>query len=478
MRGLVFLLAYLPLPFLSLVYPAVGVLAWAWLSFANPHREVYGFAFGQPYNVVIATATIFGALFIRREFRLRLDATFWLTFALACCLTISLVFSLRPVDSFPKWDENIKTLLLLVFICAIFNNKARVLAFMWIIALCLAYYGVKGGLLFIASGGRHHFTGPSNTKIGDRNTLALALVMVVPLLNFLRLISEWSLVRMVTLAAMGMTILAILGTYSRGGFLALLGMMAFLWWRSRQKIGLLIFAALVAVPAMTLVPESWTARMDTISEAQENDNSFRGRLVSWAIHANAALDRPLTGAGIWALQSGACFPYMPPEGVFGHVDTICRAAHSIYFEVLGDIGILGFIIYMALALTAWRNTQRTIRLARGRDDMMWMSDLARMIQVSFVGFFIGGAALSMAFYDVYLSLVAIAAVIRWMAESSIRQTTPPLAEGAGRKRISNDPVRLLPSVMAGGHSDCDFRCASWQGGRFKALEAPVRPAVL
>ena len=450
MRDIAFLLTYLPLPFLSLAYPAVGIIAWAWLSFANPHRELYGLAFGQPYNVVIAVATILGTFLVRREFHLRADRTFWLTLALAGSLTLSLAFSLQPSVSFPKWDEYIKTIILLVFICGMLNSKARVMAFVWVIALSLAYYGVKGGLLFIASGGRNNFTGPPNSKIGDRNTLALALVMVVPLLNFLRLVSERAFVRMAVIGAMGMTILAVLGTYSRGGFLALLGMGAFLWWKSRQKISLILFVAIVAFPALTVIPEGWIARMNTISEAKENDNSFRGRLFSWAVHANAALDRPWTGAGIWALQEGSCYRYMPPEGVLGHFETFCRAAHSIYFEVLGDTGFLGLAIYMALALTAWRNMQHTARLTRGRADMLWMSDLARMMQVSFVGFFLGGAALSMAFYDVYLSLVGIAAVIRWMAEDRVREVAVGALDPTDRPRaVKRRLYTAEPSTKAG-----------------------------
>jgi putative inorganic carbon (HCO3(-)) transporter len=243
------------------------------------------------------------------------------------------------------------------------------------------------------------------------------------------------------LLVMGLTVFAVLGTYSRGGFLALIGMGAFLWWRSRQKIVPLIVAVLVIVPAVMLVPESWTQRMETISEARENDNSFRGRMLAWAYSLNAALDRPLVGAGVWSIQEGACLRYMPPVELLGFQESTCRAAHSIYFELLGALGFTGLFIYMALAFVTWRNTRRIIALARSQPELLWLGDLARMIQVSFVGFFIGGAALSMAFYDVYLGLVGLVSAMRYIAEQSRKDVQSPAPSSSKyRQRLSPKPV--------------------------------------
>jgi probable O-glycosylation ligase (exosortase A-associated) len=394
----------------------VGAIAWGWLSFANPHREVFGFAYGQPFNLIIAIATLSGILLSRSGFRLCRDTTLYLVLALSACLIASAIFSLDPDASLPKVEEYIKTLIFMVVVAGLMNTKVRIMAMVWIIVISLGYFGTKGGLLFIASGGRHHFTGPAQSMINDRNQLALALIMAIPLMNYLRLTSARTVVRIALAAGMGLTTLAVLGTYSRGGFIALLAMGAFLWWRSRQKIVLLVLVGIIAIPAVMLVPHQWTQRMETISEAHEDDNSFRGRLLAWAYNTNAALDRPLVGAGVWALQGGACLPYMPPEGVLGRKENTCRAAHSIYFDALGSLGFPGFLAYMTLALVAWRNVQRIVTLTQNRADLLWMGDLARMIQVSFVGFFVGGAALSMTFYDVYLILVAAVSVMRVMAE--------------------------------------------------------------
>ena len=432
MRDLVFLLAFFPLPFVSLFYPSAGVLIWGWLSFANPHREVYGLANGQPYNLVIAIVTLLGIFLSRGDFKFRFDRTVFFSIALSLSILISTIVSLNFDASLSKSIEYLKSIVLLIVITGLINNKTRVTAFVWVVAISLGYFGAKGGLLFIASAGRHNFTGPSSSMIADRNTLALALVMTIPLMNYLRITSKGYLVRLAVLGVMMLTVFAVLGTYSRGGFLALIGMGAFLWWRSRQKIVPLIAAVLVIIPAMTLVPEAWTQRMDTISDAHESDNSFRGRLLAWAYSTNAALDRPFAGAGVWALQEGACFRYMPPEGVLGHQESICRAAHSIYFELLGALGFLGFFVYMALAIVAWRNTQRIVYLSKVQPDMIWLGDLARMIQVSFVGFFNGGAALSMAFYDVYLGLVGLVSAMRYIAEQS--KAVEPASSSATKRR--------------------------------------------
>ena len=74
-----------------------------------------------------------------------------------------------------------------------------------------------------------------------------------------------------------------------------------------------------------------------------------------------------------------------------------KAAHSIYFEVLGDHGFVGLALYLLILAAAWFNTFTVLRLTRGRPDLDWANRLARTLQVSMIGFLIGGAALSMAY---------------------------------------------------------------------------------
>ena len=97
---------------------------------------------------------------------------------------------------------------------------------------------------------------------------------------------------------------------------------------------------------------------------------------------------------------------------FSHGDLkIGKAAHSIYFEVLGDHGFVGLALYLAILAAAWLNTFQVLNVTRTRPDLAWAHELARMLQISLVAFLVGGAALSMAYYDGVLVVFALTAAL-------------------------------------------------------------------
>src|ERR1019366_7510918 len=119
-------------------------------------------------------------------------------------------------------------------------------ALVWVIVLSLGYFGVKGGIFAVLTGGNYMVQGPEDTFIGGNNEIALALVMVLPLMRYLQLVSENKKLRMALGAAQALTATAVLATYSRAGFLALAVVGLLLLLKSRRKIVLgLAVAAII-----------------------------------------------------------------------------------------------------------------------------------------------------------------------------------------------------------------------------------------
>jgi O-antigen ligase len=96
-----------------------------------------------------------------------------------------------------------------------------------------------------------------------------------------------------------------------------------------------------------------------------------------------------------------------------------HAAHSIYFQVLGEHGFVGLGLFLLLWILVWRDTAWIIRRSRERETLGWASDLARMIQVSLVGFFVAGAFLSLAYYDVPYNLLVAVVLTRVLVETEL-----------------------------------------------------------
>jgi putative inorganic carbon (HCO3(-)) transporter len=396
-------------------YPFAGVLLWTWFTCMDPHQEAYGFAQSAPFNFIIACVTIAAWLFSKERKWPPIDATFVLICAFLAWITLNGYFAADPAWSWPLWDRTWKTAVLGLIIMAMATNKVRVHALVWTVVVSLLYYGIKGGLFTILSGGHSHVLGPPNSMIGDNNQLALALLMILPLANYLRMHSADRRLSLGLAAAMVLTTVAVLGSYSRGAFVALAALAAVAWFRSKRKVLYLVTIVAVAVPLFYLMPQSYYDRLSTIQSA-DTDSSFQGRVMAWRVAFNYARDHLPFGNGFAGSERPAVFnSYFPGEKT--------HAAHSIYFEVLGDNGFVGLAIYLAILVVAFLNCFRIKRIARTNPDLAWAGDMADMVQLSLFVFCVGGAALSMAYYDVFFIWTGLLSALVFELRQTIASTS-------------------------------------------------------
>lgn len=153
--------------------------------------------------------------------------------------------------------------------------------------------------------------------------------------------------------------------------------------------------------------------MDTIETAAESEGSFQTRLAAWETSFNLAVTYPILGGGLTVIENPSVYVTHRPVG-----DTATtRTAHSIYFQILGDQGFVGLTIYLLFLYTGWRNSSIVLRIARRANGLAWAEELARMSQVSMVGFFVAGSALSMAYYDVFLTIIVLQSSLRNIVEA-------------------------------------------------------------
>jgi len=94
-------------------------------------------------------------------------------------------------------------------------------------------------------------------------------------------------------------------------------------------------------------------------------------------------------------------------------------AHSIYFQVLGEHGFVGIILFVLLGWLTFRSAAWVIRHTKERAEMTWARDLASMVQVSIIGYAVGGAFLGLAYFDLYYHLIAIALLTQTLVAKEI-----------------------------------------------------------
>jgi probable O-glycosylation ligase (exosortase A-associated) len=192
----------------------------------------------------------------------------------------------------------------------------------------------------------------------------------------------------------------------------------FLWLKSRHKVRIGLLLLLAVPPTLAFMPDRWAERMDTISTYEE-DGSVQGRFNAWWMAYNLAKERPLFGGGFEIITPDLFYIYAPnPEDL--------HAAHSIYFQALGEHGFVGLGLYVLLGFLVWRTGSWIIKNTLNREDYRWAYDLATMVQVSLVGFSVGAAFLSLLYFDVPYYLMCAMVATRIVVENDLKEATKPV----------------------------------------------------
>ena len=429
MRGLILALTMTGLLSMAIRRPMVGVIAFEWISFMNPQQDAWGGILANlPWAMLAALATIIGCLISGESKRVSIDGMTILIVLFLSLISLGSVAALGPPDIVNSlyWIV-FKSFAFLLVVALLLSDQKRVNALVWVMVISLGYYGVKGGIFTILTGGRNHVYGSANSMIGDNNQLAVALLMTLPLMNYLRVSSAHRIVRFGLSVAMLLTFFSVLGSYSRGAFIALAAVAVLFWWNSRSK--LLIGAALVAAlyAGINFMPQTWVQRMGTISTYHE-DNSAEDRLIVWHEALSLALARPLTGAGFAGTQTPSVLHrFFPTANV--------RAVHSIWLQVLSDNGFPAFFVWVGMQILGFVNIRRIRRMAKGVAAARWAEDLAKMAEVSMVAFLVGGSFLSLGYYDyeftILIALAATRRIVGLKARDVSRFASDPSGTGYG-----------------------------------------------
>ena len=196
--------------------PHWGLYLYSWLSYMNPHRLAYGFAFDFPWAYIVAISTIIGVFVSKGSAKMPWTREMTVLVILVLWMVITTFFAMYPALAWPHLEKVAKIQLMIFLTPLAINTRERLHILIWVIVLSLGFYGVKGGIFTIMHGGAYHVRGPQGTFIGGNNEIALALLMTIPFMRYLQMASNNYWVRYGLGGGMLLTGLAAIGTQSRG----------------------------------------------------------------------------------------------------------------------------------------------------------------------------------------------------------------------------------------------------------------------
>ena len=414
--------------FIGLIYtlkkPYIGILLWSWLGYMNPHRLSFGFAYTAPFAQITAIVTMISLLFSKekKSFPVTPITITWLLFILY--MSIGTIFAIYPEEAFLQLIKVYKIQLVIFLTFLLINDKEKINQLIWVITFSIGYFTIKGGLFTLLTGGSFRVWGPPGTYIEGNNEIGVAALMILPFFLYLRTQVENVWFKRFLLICFILTVFTILGTQSRGAFLGLGAIMFFLWLKTNNKLVIGVLGILLISIALAFMPDSFHKRMDTI-ETYEEDASAMGRINAWTLAVNIASDRFFAGGfNHWSSKTFQLYAPVPED---------VHDAHSIYFEVLGEQGYLGLILFLTIGILTWKNTKWILIKTKSIEELKWSYELTKMIQVSLIAYATAGAFLGLGYWDLPYHIVAVVVMIRTIVEKHLKTKPIKKSEGKGYK---------------------------------------------
>jgi probable O-glycosylation ligase (exosortase A-associated) len=395
---------------LGLVYPLVAAGIYIAISVGSIHTLAYNFVAWFPWAIVYSSVMFLGLLF-NPKYNLLVGVRRYLPFIpLLIIFSISTLVHHEQEWSVERYTTYIKSHLALMLLLAAIRNRTDLLWLLFAYVAGIAVHALNGSLILFT-----HFTskgieGPRSSFITDNNHFAAALIMCLPVLAYFALTQRNKRLRLMAFGTFCACLLVAMGTWSRGGIVTLFAlavMTLFIMKAHRLKILLMVVPLGLAI--FFAMPDGFHKRMDTI-DTYEQDGSAMGRISAWETAQSLASSEPF-GGGFDHYRDRDRWKRFAPEG------SIPRAAHSIYFQLLGDHGYLGLIVFLLLIvltlLAALRSTKHAPPSEKG-------FDLGRALGMSLLALLSGGAFLSLAYWEALYMLIAFVFVTAELSRNSSR----------------------------------------------------------
>ena len=253
------------------------------------------------------------------------------------------------------------------------------------------------------------------TFLGDGNDFSLSICIAAPMAIELALASKSRIIQLVWWGALLVLCLAVVASQSRGGTLGLAAVAGYLWLRSPRKALTMILALVGVAAILAYAPDQYFDRMRTIGNYQA-DGSAMGRITAWKAAIQMCIDHPLwgVGAGMFPVSFGTI--YRPAENM------PWLTAHSMYFLLLGELGIPGVVVLLGLILGNLRANRRLMRARDAVADQVQPglfpqgpNRMLYLLSASMIGLAVCGAFLSVAYYPHLFVLTALMVSARAVA---------------------------------------------------------------
>ena len=329
------------------------------------------------------------------------------------------VGAIQPAIGWVWIDFLVRLFIACLMLVTLASESKRLFGVFSVIAVSLGFHAAKAGLAFLLGGGIRFADGLAGAFV-DNNGYALGTVMIIPLLvataQNVEVIYTGRLVvwiRRGLYAAVPLCMFAVVGTYSRGGFVALaVATLTFVLLQRRRLPALAgLTLALTLFLLVVPIPKSYLDRLQTIQTYNQiEEESAQSRPHFWRVGLDMVAAHPM---GIGLKQYEVAYDqYDFSHGRYGHH----RAVHNSHVQVLAELGYAGAAVWIGLFGYACFACLRVRARAADHPDpavTRFLLTVSNALLTSITSFVVGGAFLSLALNDLtWLTFGLVAALDR------------------------------------------------------------------
>ncbi|HTU49321.1 MAG TPA: O-antigen ligase family protein [Acidobacteriaceae bacterium] len=364
------------LAMIGLTRPYIGLLALLIVMDLDP-GELYPQLAPLHLERVTASLLLIAFLVNGGKFRFPKPTRWFLAFYGAMIVSIPLAF--WRANSVASCIWFLETVALVLFITALLTTEERIRWFLLTYVVLVDWLG--GSALWNYEHGIWLVTmhieraiGITNSA-GDPDSLAITLLLTIPLCLALMVRSNPMWMRVVAAASIGVYLVTIVDTGSRAAASGVLFLILLVLFRKPKNLFFLPVLVALAPLVWIVIPQQYKARYETVDHLK-SDESYQNRILSWEGGIAMFESNPITGIGPGNYTDANGEKYWPGNGRKTFLN-----AHSLYFKLLGELGLIGVFTFGGYLICVFRLNFRVRKELLAHETSSFLRTLPAMFNI-------------------------------------------------------------------------------------------------
>jgi putative inorganic carbon (HCO3(-)) transporter len=415
LRSILLLFVYVSFCGLGATAPFILSLGYIWVDTFRPQEVAYIILDRLPVAMIMGAAAVGGYLLLDRRDPPRLTLAGLMPALMAIWCTVTLSWAVAGDFAWTKWDWAFKTLIFAAFLPFVIRSRVQIESMAQVYLFALAGNIIPFGIKTLISGGGYGQNlglTSGNAGLSEGGQLSTFCLMAVPIAYYLskhaQLVPKHWTVKFAYLGIIVLSVVTALGTFERSALIGAGVLGIYMFMRSRQKVLFGVILAIGVAMAAYTTSSVFLTRMNSIGTYQA-DSSAMVRIMVWQWTIEFAATHPL-GGGFNSYVVNVI--ELPGDGQNGPDVQHGRAFHSSYFEVLGEQGYPGLVMFLLAAGTSILALRRLTKRTRKVPHLAWCADMSDALQSGILVFMTSGAFVGIAFQPIFWYFIALSVSLR------------------------------------------------------------------